>query len=105
MSTPYEAKKQTASKPKPIKSEAEPSPSKKRKMAESPQSSKQSKTDKTEVKTEVKTEAHFENGLPDVFANMKVFISSKLPNKAILERYVVAYGGQLVRDKHLAGGS
>ena len=45
--------------------------------------------------------SHF-GSLPNVFKGDKIFISSKIAEKELLSRYVVAYGGNLVDDKSLA---
>ena len=40
--------------------------------------------------------------LPNVFKGDKIFVSSKIAEKEVLSRYVVAYGGELVDSKKLA---
>ena len=47
------------------------------------------------------SQSHF-GSLPNVFKGDKIFISSKIAEKELLSRYVVAYGGNLVDDKKLA---
>jgi DNA ligase-3 len=42
------------------------------------------------------------DSLPNVFKGDKIFVSSKISEKDVLSRYVVAYGGDLVDDKKLA---
>lgn len=40
--------------------------------------------------------------LSNVLQDKKVYISSKIPEKSVLDRYCVGYGGELVTDKKLA---
>lgn len=40
--------------------------------------------------------------LRDVFKGDRIFISSRIPERDVLSRYVTAYGGDIVQDKILA---